>query len=153
MSLDTPLHIILADDDADDRFIFGDALRKSGINATLTTFTHCSELIDHLQNGLITPDVIFLDINMPKMSGKECLKKIRTELQQQHIPVIMYSTSSNPEDIEETWQAGANLYVTKPFTYGLQVAMFQRLIELYRSTAFQRVGKSDFLFMHAEDKD
>jgi CheY-like chemotaxis protein len=152
MSSDTPLHIILADDDADDRFIFSDALRKSGINATLTTFTHCSELIDHLQNGLITPDVIFLDINMPKMSGKECLKKIRTELLQERIPVIMYSTSSNPEDIDETWHAGANLYVTKPFTYGLQVAMFNRLFQLYKSTAFKRGGKKDFLFVHAKEE-
>ncbi|MCD6065622.1 MAG: Two-component system-Response regulator, receiver domain [Bacteroidetes bacterium] len=150
MSFHSPLHIILADDDADDRYIFSDALKKSGINATLTTFSHCNELIDHLQNGLLHPDIIFLDINMPKMSGKECLQKIRTDLNQQ-IPVVMYSTSSNPEDIEETYHAGANLYITKPFTYGLQVAMFGKLFELYRITALKPPSKNDFLFTHAND--
>jgi len=60
------------------------------------------------------PDVIFLDLNMPRMGGKECLEALKKDMHLQDIPVIMYTTSSRSKDIEETMQKGAVCFITKP---------------------------------------
>lgn len=148
MNRKIPITIFLADDDPDDRHLFGEALKRANINATLSTFTHCSPLLKHLENGMIFPDLIFLDINMPLLNGKECLRKIREEARFLHIPVIIYSTSATDDDIEDTFRDGANLYVAKPFAFAAQVAMFQKIIELYIAGTLEKRVRSEFVFKH-----
>lgn len=113
------IKILLADDDEDDRDFFRHALLDSGIEAELMAVTDGRELIDYLLavQGSLTPDVIFLDINMPGMDGKACLREIRQQERFLAIPIIMLTTSIRLKDIEETYRDGANKYISKMLFY------------------------------------
>lgn len=113
--LHTHLHIMLADDDEDDRLFFTEAFEEVKIKYTLTTFNDGASLMNHLvvkENPL--PDIIFLDLNMPRKSGMECLKEIRNSERLKNISVAIYSTSSSDHDVEQTFISGANVYIKKP---------------------------------------
>lgn len=107
--------IMIADDDADDRDLFEDAITDA--NASVDSASDGFELMQMLKNGLTLPDCIFLDLNMPEKSGKECLQEIRGHERLKHVPVIVYSTSSSKKDIDDTFELGANLYITKPNSF------------------------------------
>ena len=109
------LHIMLADDDEDDRLFFTEAFEEVKIKYSITTFKDGVELMNHLvkkENPL--PDIIFLDLNMPRKSGLECLKEIRDNERLKNISVAIYSTSSSEQDVEQTFVLGANVYIKKP---------------------------------------
>jgi DNA-binding response OmpR family regulator len=109
------LQIVLADDDADDREFFQEALSEAGIQAILTTLENGDELMDFLSDikEPPPPHIIILDINMPRKSGKACLLEIRKDKKFDDTPIIMFSTSTHHKDIEDTYNQGANLYVSK----------------------------------------
>jgi CheY-like chemotaxis protein len=106
---------LLADDDRDDAELFGEALTviKPPVN-----FRHVSDgqaVFKYLASQTNPkPDVIFLDLNMPEMSGWQCLAKLKNDMYLKDIPVIMYSTSTNPRDKEIAVELGALGFVTKP---------------------------------------
>lgn len=107
--------ILLVDDDADDQLFFLDAI--SAIDKSL----HC----DVVSNGIEAmdrlnhvppppyPGVIFLDLNMPKMNGYECLERIKTNDALKAIPVIIFTTTNNPKEAERTRALGAANFLTK----------------------------------------
>jgi CheY-like chemotaxis protein len=106
---------MLADDDEDDRLVFQEAFEEVKIKYNLTTFSDGNRLMHHLaDDNNPLPDIIFLDLNMPRKSGMECLKEIRTNERIKDISVAIYSTSSSEKDIEDTFVAGANVYIQKP---------------------------------------
>jgi CheY-like chemotaxis protein len=110
-----PLHCLLIDDDLDDCEIW--SLIVQGINPAIKTdtITEPSEALNRLDHdGGWAPDVIFLDLNMPKMDGIDCLKRIREMDRHKQTPVIIYSTSTNPKDIENCERLGASDYLIKP---------------------------------------
>jgi CheY-like chemotaxis protein len=106
---------LLADDDRDDAELFGEALT---IIDPPVDFRHVSDgqaVFKYLSNEVnIRPDVIFLDLNMPEMSGWQCLAKLKNDMYFKEIPVIMYSTSANPRDKEIAIELGAVGFLTKP---------------------------------------
>lgn len=105
----------LIDDDADDREIFSIALRGLALETELHTASNGVEGIQILKDQKdFKPDFVFLDLNMPKMSGKECLLEIRRMPHLDVIPVIIYSTSTQENDIEETKEMGAKHFLPKP---------------------------------------
>lgn len=108
-----PYHVLLADDDHDDRKFFADALAKLNVPYKLSDFPACEELLYHI-NKENTADIIFLDLNMPNLNGHECLHEIRKNNKFDAVPVVIYTTSSNIKDIESTYDEGANIYVIKP---------------------------------------
>lgn len=112
----TPSRILLADDDADDRELFEEALSDVHPSAVLTTAQDGEELMFILRN-YHKPDLLFLDLNMPRKNGKECLHEIVKTPELRNIPIIVYSTSVNPVDIEETFSLGAKLFFRKPNSY------------------------------------
>lgn len=116
----SPLHIMLADDDEDDRLFFKEAFEEVKVEHKITTFVDGVQLMNHLQqpeNPL--PDIIFLDLNMPRKSGVECLKEIRADQRLKEITVAIYSTSSSEQDIEDTFVSGANVYIRKPNDFSM----------------------------------
>jgi len=123
------IRILLADDDADDRFFFRAALSNSAINAELTTVEDGQQLIDFLATALnaSAPDVIFLDINMPGIDGKACLREIRHQGQFADTPVIVLSTSTRVKDIDETYRDGANMYISKTSFYLDSIRWIEKL--------------------------
>lgn len=116
---DSPFHqppskFLLADDDNDDRFFFRDVLSKVSPSAELTTVGDGEELMKYLfDNSHQLPDVLFLDINMPRKNGKECLIEIRADEKLKHLPIIIYSTSLPEIIADELFAIGANKYLRK----------------------------------------
>jgi CheY-like chemotaxis protein len=109
------IHIILADDDEDDRMLFTDAFGELRINTKVNTFNDGVELMDYLNApDSILPNVLFLDLNMPKKNGIECLYEIKQDARFNDIAIAIFSTSSSEEHIEETFVQGANIYIKKP---------------------------------------
>jgi len=109
-------NILLVEDDIDDQLLFRDAV--SGINEILSCAiaNNGREALECLQTPP-PPDVIFLDLNMPIMNGIECLSALRNSDRYRNIPVIIFSTSSNYNDIERTKNMGATLFFHKPSSF------------------------------------
>lgn len=115
MKISKKITIILTDDDEEDRDFFQYAILDLKIDYNLLLFSSGQELIDYLNNDNDIPDIVFLDLNMPGMSGFEALEKIRADKKFNKIPVIaIYSTSSNEADKLRSLQYGANTFITKP---------------------------------------
>ncbi len=108
-------HIILADDDEDDRLFFTDAFDELKMQTKVSTFNDGVYLMEYLnQQDAIMPHLLFLDLNMPRKSGIECLKEIKANSKFKNITIAIYSTSASEEDIEDTFVKGANIYIKKP---------------------------------------
>ncbi|HEX2684722.1 MAG TPA: response regulator [Ferruginibacter sp.] len=107
-----PTHVLLAEDDEDDVLIFRLAVDKLPIAIMLTHAQDGEQLFELLET--ILPDIIFLDIYMPCKNGRECIQDIRANRKYDSIPVIMYTSSSERNVVDETFRAGANLFVVKP---------------------------------------
>lgn len=111
-----PRNFLLVDDDIDDIIIFQETLKKIDEKIHFAYANNGKDAIDLLTNNPgPLPNLIFLDINMPRMDGKECLKLIKQDEKLKDIPVIMYTTSSQSADIEETMMLGAMCFITKPW--------------------------------------
>ena len=109
------INICLADDDEDDRLFFTDAFDELKINTKVSTFNDGVELMDYLNHeDSVLPNILFLDLNMPKKNGVECLLEIKKNEKLSDIAIAIYSTSSSEEHIEETFINGANIYIKKP---------------------------------------
>ncbi len=116
--LGKPTIILLIDDDEDDRDMFCEALHLVDGHAKCMMAVDGIEALQMLrdqQKGL--PDFIFLDLNMPRMDGKQCLVELRKISHLQDIPIIIYTTSKHPRDMEETKQLGAAHFISKPFHF------------------------------------
>ena len=111
----TPMNILLADDDEDDRTFFNDAIKELKMNNKLTIFKDGEELMDYMSDpDALIPHILFLDLNMPCKTGHDCLKEIRANPRFKDLSIAIYSTSSSEKDIEDTFIEGANIYIKKP---------------------------------------
>lgn len=123
--------ILLADDDPDDRLLIGDAFRQAAQPGDLRFVSDGEELMDYLRRRgpyadraeAPRPDVILLDLNMPRLDGREALRAIKTDEALRGIPVVILSTTKAHEEIARAYDAGANSFITKPVT-------FDRLVEV-----------------------
>jgi CheY-like chemotaxis protein len=118
--------VLLVDDDEDDRTLFTEALAVLDKSIQCWTAVDGKHALDLLMYDLVVlPDVIFVDLNMPKMNGLEFLMSVKKHRGYKNIPVIIYTTSSNPEDIRKSKDLGAVDFVTKPSDFD---ALYQKLI-------------------------
>ncbi|WP_417941687.1 response regulator [Flavobacterium sp. RS13.1] len=107
--------IFYTDDDEDDLSIFADAVESLQKEVVLQTYTGGEKLLAAIYNPPPTPNVVFLDLNMPGKNGFEVLSELRNNhLKTKNIPVIIFSTSNEPGIIEKCRVLGANLFITKP---------------------------------------
>jgi CheY-like chemotaxis protein len=120
-----PITILLADDDEDDRLMTRDALRDARLHNDLRFVIDGVDLMDYLQRrgrhadpeSSPRPGLILLDLNMPRMDGREALAKIKGDPELRKIPVIILTTSKAEEDIVRTYDLGVNSFITKPVTF------------------------------------
>ena len=106
---------LLIDDDNDDCEFFCEALSEVAPHIECYVANNGELALKKLREESIkTPDVIFLDLNMPCMDGKTCLKELKKDNALNEIPVVIYTTSSNQDDIDETKNLGAFHFLTKP---------------------------------------
>ena len=107
--------VLIIDDDDDDRSLFSDALEMVSSSVKCLSAGDGQEGLQLLKKeDAVLPDLIFLDLNMPRLNGKQCLAEIKKIPRLAHIPVIMYSTTKRIEDVEETRKLGAAYFLTKP---------------------------------------
>ncbi len=109
--------ILYVDDDSDDREIFREAVQS--IDKSIVCLTACNGLdaLSILESQKDLPDVVFLDINMPLMTGTTCLAEIKRNKKMAHVPVIMFTTSTNPTEVAQCKKYGAMEYLNKPVSY------------------------------------
>jgi CheY-like chemotaxis protein len=108
-------HLLIIDDDVEDQEIFIEALHEVDPSVACDSVVSGEDAFHFLEiNKSRLPELIFLDMNMPKLNGKQVLKEIKKTEAFARIPVIMYSTSFAPRDIEEISQLGAVYHLLKP---------------------------------------
>ena len=120
---------IVADDDADDFLFLKDALEEIAPEVEVSHLDSCLKLIDMMGNSEL-PDLIFLDLNMPVFSGRECMKQIRVHNQWKNVPVIIYSTSKADQDVESCLQDGADLYIVKPNSFQSLLTLIRKVMSM-----------------------
>ena len=109
------LNILLADDDEDDRYFFSNALKEIPVPTHLTTVVDGEQLMDYLSiNSENLPDVLFLDINMPRKNGIDCLSEIKHNKKLKDLSVVMFSTNNSRDAISTLFKSGAQVYIHKP---------------------------------------
>ena len=109
------MNILLVDDDADDRKLFIDAIKEVDATINCTIAVDGKQALEHLKSsGDSLPDFIFLDLRMPRFSGKKCLLEIRKDEQLKSIPVIVYTTSKDVEEAKQLREMGAVHFISKP---------------------------------------
>ena len=125
------VHIILADDDEDDHRLIKEALKEVKTKTIFEQFEDGEELMEYLKGENIKlPDIIMLDINMPKKTGIQCLLEIRALDMFNDVAIVMYSTSDNERDIESCFQKGANKYIVKPHSFPTLIKTINQLISI-----------------------
>ncbi|RKS02427.1 MULTISPECIES: response regulator [unclassified Flavobacterium] len=140
------IHIILADDDEDDRLFFTDAFDELKINTKVNTFNDGVELMNYLNKpDAILPNVLFLDLNMPRKNGIECLDEIKMDEKFNDIAIAIFSTSSSEEHIEETFVRGANIYIKKPSDFATLKKVLSDVVTINWQYHTSGLNKDNFL--------
>lgn len=122
-------HIALADDDEDDCVLFKDVLDELLISPRVSWAKNGDDLMENLSTSdRPLPDIIFLDVNMPIKNGIECLKEIRKDERLKHLPVIIFSTSTQQWAVEQAYELRANLFIRKPDTFQKLKDIIQRIL-------------------------
>ena len=114
-----PIHILLVEDNEGDIVLTTEALEEGKVANSLSVVKDGWEAIQYLEKNdgyedAEEPNLVLLDINLPKVNGHEVLKHIKTSDSLKHIPVIMLTTSSDQNDINKSYQNHSNCYITKP---------------------------------------
>src|SRR5690349_18876286 len=132
--------IYLADDDDDDCMLFQDALTEINYAFELTVSKDGEELMKTFEDNVPPPPhVLFLDLNMPRKSGFECLKEMKQNVKLKNIPVVIFSTSGDQEYIERTFHEGANYYVRKPGRFETLKHLIEKVLSInWADTAVNR---------------
>lgn len=148
----TPLHpiqILLADDDLDDSFLFERELEKCPFNTQLTTVGDGEELMNYLAKNLKNlPDILFLDNNMPRKNGTECLQEIKKHPRLKVIPVIMYSTYVHEDIADLFFNSGAHFYIRKTDHKELR-KLLHHVLSLLSEKPFSRPLRGNFILRAA----
>lgn len=134
---DESLHILMADDDPDDRLLALDALQECGVPNVLSTVGDGEELLEFLRReGRYAPPVeaprptlILLDMNMPRMDGREVLAVMKADEHLRRIPVVVLTTSRAADDVYRSYDLGANAYIGKPVTFTELVDVLRTISE------------------------
>jgi len=140
------LNILLADDDADDRLFFKEALSGYPLSTNLTTVPdgeHLMQLLINEQYEL--PDVIFLDLNMPRKNGFECLSEIKINSKLNKVSVVVFSTSFEQEVVNELYQNGAQYFIRKPSEFSQLKKIIQQTLALILHGNNSQPAKENFV--------
>ena len=139
-------YVVLADDDEDDRSFFVEAFEELKIQTKVDIYKDGVALMDALNHlDSILPNILFLDLNMPKKSGLECLKEIKTNKRFNDIAIAIYSTSASEEDIEDTFVSGANIYIKKPNNFNNLKKILSDVVTMNWQYHTSGLNKDNFL--------
>jgi CheY-like chemotaxis protein len=145
--VDRNLTILIGEDSADDAFFLQRGFRKIGLTNPVQILTDGEEVIDYLRaegkfenrSEFPFPSVLFLDIKMPRVTGFQVLEWLRDHEKCRVIPTIVFSSSSEPKDIERAYHLGANAYFVKPATLDELQLMLRSAYDFWSQCAKPRV--------------
>ncbi|MGE5425382.1 MAG: response regulator [Syntrophothermus sp.] len=141
-----PIHVLLAEDDEDDRMFFRDAIESVKMKTIITMVNDGEQLMEYLlQPDVFLPHVIFLDLNMPRKNGMECLEEIRSHPKLKDLSIAIYSTSASERDIEETFIKGANIYIKKPTDFSVLRKIISDVLSINWQYHTSGLNKDNFL--------
>jgi len=109
-----PIQLLLADDDVDDCNLFAEVLRELPLTTQLSVVHNGEQLLQTLLKLVVLPSALFLDLNMPRKNGVECVNEIKSHEKLKALPIIVYSTSLEPRVISQLYDKGASYYIRKP---------------------------------------
>jgi len=138
-----PVHLIFVDDDRDDRMIFKEAVADIDPRKSVTLFDDGFQLLSLLNT--FVPDAIFLDMNMPGMSGFSCLEEIRKNPAWDKVAVVIYSTTGDKQTIDKAYDSGANFFIKKQHDFNEIKKSLKKFFSLDFNTIFPRPNKEAFL--------
>jgi CheY-like chemotaxis protein len=139
-------NLLLADDDFDDAFFFKEALEGLQRPVNIITVRDGEQLMQYLKaNEGKLPKLLFLDLNMPRKSGFDCLREIKANEKLKSLPVIIYSTSDEKEVIKVLYKAGAQFYIQKPDNFSKLKAVVRKAIELAESSSYVQPNQDQFV--------
>lgn len=127
------LNIFLADDDLDDCQFFATALSHVYPQANLRILHNGKAMLEELSSPKLMPDIIVLDLNMPIMDGYECIRNIKRNPQLKAIPTVILTTSNNLSDTLRLKKIGADLFLTKPCSFGELLDVARKIIEFIKN--------------------
>jgi CheY-like chemotaxis protein len=139
MSSDESIHILLAEDDPDDRLLTRRAVVESRMATTFAAVENGEELMQYLRregaygppNPAPRPNLILLDLNMPRMDGREALREIKSDEELRRIPVVVLTTSEAEQDVLQSYDLGVNAFVTKPVKFDALAGAMRSLGEFW----------------------
>ena len=142
--------VLVAEDNRSDRMILRQAFDEVGSSVTLRFVVDGEELLDYLcrrnayagEGAAMRPDVILLDLNMPRMDGNEALRQIRADVALRTLPVVVLSTSDNRRQIIQVHVDGVNAFMTKPGRFEDLLEMVAKFVAFWRDTACLPYNKS-----------
>jgi CheY-like chemotaxis protein len=142
------INIMLIDDDSDDREFFSGAcqlasydMKCKAFNGSKGMFLELKKSMDHL------PDLILLDVNMPQISGWECLSLLKADEVYKTIPVIMYSTTSHKEEIDRAKELGALSFFTKPNDFPELIKSIEILAKHIQNNSLESIYEESNVFL------
>ena len=138
--------LLLADDDMDDRLFFEDAIEELFTSYKLSTVTDGVELMEVLfDNSEQLPDILFLDINMPRKNGCECLAEIKANDMLKKIPVVIFSTSLDMEIVNKLYENGAHYYIRKPGDFNVLKKVIYQATVLLKEDNINQPERNNFI--------
>ncbi|MDB5257745.1 MAG: response regulator receiver protein [Chitinophagaceae bacterium] len=139
-------NIFIADDDSDDLILFEDALREVCKDSLLTMAKDGQQLMQILDRTVPPPpDVIFLDLNMPRKNGFECLDEIKLSSKLKNIPIVIFSTSDQPEAVNRVYEQGAHHFLKKPSSFPLLKQAIQKVLAIDWAEHSAQPSKDNFV--------
>ena len=140
------LDILLADDDEDDRLFFREALEELNIKSKIKMVNDGVELMNHLyREDVNLPHLLFLDLNMPRKTGMECLLEIRQSEHLKDLIIAIYSTSASEQDIEDAFVKGANVYLKKPNDFYTLKKILEEVVTINWQYQTSGLNRENFL--------
>lgn len=142
MSFEKPIHILVAEDDEDDKLLILKAFERTLPKEKVTCVDDGEALLKYLKRlapyddleKYPKPDIILLDLNMPKKDGREALAEIKSNDELKSIPVIIFTTSNSIDDIQVTYKMGSSSFITKPGSFEELVKVTEEIENYWSKT-------------------
>ncbi len=131
----TEVHILLVEDSYQDALLVREALRDTGLEHKLITATNGEEALQILYSAEYRPNIVFLDLNLPKMSGLEVLKEMKRDSGLRPIPVIILTNSMSEDDVVMAYANHCNAYVRKPLGFDKLITSLNFICQFWFNTA------------------
>ena len=138
--------ILLVDDDADDQLLFHEAIHGIDSSIRLETADNGKHALNKLRSAILLPDLIFVDLNMPLVNGFEFISALKKEDALAHIPVVAFTTSTNPLDATRARRLGADAFLTKASSYPEQCKKLRRVVNTDFTDSTKALSENDYAF-------